>query len=107
MQQQSEFSLLHGLNTIREFQGLNRDWIFDLSSLEEVSIHFLSYLIGFESELRRIGKRILLLWLHKGSVPEAFLFSMQGRFSLSKKGVFLLSRPEGEEEPKGNKSEID
>lgn len=97
MRVDDESALVEGLNTIRECEGLNRDWIFDLSSLEEVSIHFLSYLIGFESELKKIGKRVLLLWLKQGSVPDAFLFSMKGRFSLSKKGVFLLSRPPEEE----------
>lgn len=93
MRKEDEASLVESLNTIRECEGLNRDWIFDLASLEEVSIHFLSYLIGFESELKKIGKRVLLLWLKRGSVPEAFLSSMKGRFSLFKKGVFLLSSP--------------
>lgn len=97
MKVEDESYLAEGLNSIRESEGLNRDWIFDLSSLNEVSIHFLSYLIGFESELKKIGKRVLLLWLRQGSVPEAFLFSMKGRFALSKKGVFLLSRPQEEQ----------
>jgi hypothetical protein len=86
-----EFSLFNGINCLREKVGEGRDWIFDLSSIKQVSTGMLGYLVGLQSELKRADRRVILLWLSKGAVPDQFLESMKNRFSLLKKGAFLLS----------------
>ncbi|GEM_PF-3838567 len=86
-----EFALFNGINDLREKVGEGRDWIFDLASVKKVSTGLLGYLVGLQSELKRSDRRVILLWLSKGAVPDQFLESMKNRFSLLKKGTFLLS----------------